>query len=186
MIHYSLHCADAHEFDGWFPSAAAFERQADSGQISCPTCGDTRITRALMAPALSRKSNSRPDASPPVAPPPVAPAPVAPAPVAHATPEPSPAPPLAAVPAAPAQPSAAGQVAMLPDALRVALQKLRAEVEKRAEYVGGAFADEARRIHEGDSAARPIYGEATDAEAQALAEDGIEVARIPWVPRADS
>jgi hypothetical protein len=33
---------------------------------------------------------------------------------------------------------------------------------------------------------RPIYGEATPDEAAALAEDGIDVARIPWVPRADS
>jgi hypothetical protein len=31
-----------------------------------------------------------------------------------------------------------------------------------------------------------VYGEATPDEAAALAEDGIDVARIPWVPRADS
>jgi hypothetical protein len=32
---------------------------------------------------------------------------------------------------------------------------------------------------------RPIYGEATEEQAESLAEDGINVARIPWVPRAD-
>ena len=167
MIHYSLHCADGHEFDGWFPGAAAFEQQAAAGRISCPSCGNTGITRALMAPALPRKANTR--AEPPAAPPASAPAQAAPAPVPATIPSP-----------------AANPVAMLPDALRVALQKLRSEVEKHADYVGPGFADEARRIHNGEVAARPIYGEASEAQAEALAEDGIEVARIPWVPRADS
>jgi hypothetical protein len=74
----------------------------------------------------------------------------------------------------------------LPDQVRVALQRLRAEVEQKCTYVGGNFAEEARRMHEGEVPAKPIYGEATPAEAEALAEDGIDVARIPWVPRADS
>ena len=48
-----------------------------------------------------------------------------------------------------------------------------------------AFADEARRIHRGETEKRNIYGEATPEQAEALAEDGIEVAQVPWVPRAD-
>ena len=52
-------------------------------------------------------------------------------------------------------------------------------------YVTAADAEEARRIHRGESERVGIYGEATPDQAQALAEDGIEVARIPWVPRAD-
>jgi hypothetical protein len=66
-----------------------------------------------------------------------------------------------------------------------ALQKLRAEVEKNCEHVGPSFADEARRIHNGESERRPIYGEATADQAEALTDEGIMVARIPWVPRAD-
>ena len=73
----------------------------------------------------------------------------------------------------------------LPDHLRAALQRLRAEIEKSCDYVGPGFADEARRIHRGESAARAIYGEASGEQAEQLAEEGIEVARIPWVPRAD-
>jgi hypothetical protein len=73
----------------------------------------------------------------------------------------------------------------LPDEMRAMLQKLRAEVEKNCDYVGENFADEARRIHNGESDKRGIYGEATPEQAEALADDGIEVARIPWVPRAD-
>ncbi len=80
---------------------------------------------------------------------------------------------------------ATSKSAVLPDAVRAALQRLRAEVESRCDYVGPAFADEARRIHNGESTRTGIYGETTPEQAEALAEEGIEVARIPWLPRAD-
>ena len=73
----------------------------------------------------------------------------------------------------------------MPDQVRAMLQKIRAEVEKNCDYVGEKFADEARRIHRGESDKRGIYGETSPTEAEALAEEGIEVSRIPWVPRAD-
>ncbi len=73
----------------------------------------------------------------------------------------------------------------VPDQVRAMLQRLRDEVERNCDYVGDAFADEARKIHTGESEARGIYGESTPEEAEALAEDGIEISRIPWVPRAD-
>ena len=58
MIHYSLLCSSDHEFDGWFKDSAAFERQAKRGLVECPNCGDTGVTRALMAPAVPRKGNT--------------------------------------------------------------------------------------------------------------------------------
>lgn len=73
----------------------------------------------------------------------------------------------------------------LPAHIRAGLQKMRAEVERNCDYVGTDFAAEARRIHDGESAPRGIYGESTVEQAEALAEDGIAVSRIPWVPRAD-
>ncbi len=73
----------------------------------------------------------------------------------------------------------------VPDHVRAMLQKLRADVERNCDYVGPGFADEARRIHNGESDKRSIYGESTPEQAEALADEGIEVARIPWVPRAD-
>ena len=77
--------------------------------------------------------------------------------------------------------------AAVPAHLRAALQRIRSEVERQCDYVGPRFAAEVRRQAEGETpSARPIYGEATPEEAAALAEDGIDVARIPWVPRADS
>jgi hypothetical protein len=65
------------------------------------------------------------------------------------------------------------------------LQRMRAEIERNCDYVGPDFAEEARRMHSGASERRGIYGEASDSEADALREEGIEVARIPWVPRAE-
>ena len=73
----------------------------------------------------------------------------------------------------------------VPDKVRAVLQRLRAEVERNCEDVGADFAQEARRIHRGESERRAIYGDATPEQAETLADEGIEVARIPWVPRAD-
>ena len=66
------------------------------------------------------------------------------------------------------------------------LKALAEKMRENADYVGDKFADEARKIHEGESEARGIYGEATEAEHEELIEDGIEVARVPWVPRGDA
>ena len=41
------------------------------------------------------------------------------------------------------------------------------------------FADEARRIHYGETDERDIYGEATTDEADDLTEEGIKVFRLP-------
>ncbi len=67
-----------------------------------------------------------------------------------------------------------------------AMRDLRKHVEETCDYVGPSFAQEARKIHNGETEERSIYGEATTAEAQTLSEDGIRVQRIPWVPREDA
>jgi hypothetical protein len=66
-----------------------------------------------------------------------------------------------------------------------ALGELRRRIEATSEDVGRDFAEEARAIHEGSAPERPIIGEATGAEARALIDDGIPVARLPW-PAAKS
>lgn len=66
------------------------------------------------------------------------------------------------------------------------LVELRRHVEKNADYVGPKFADEARKMHYGEKSRRNIYGEASNKEAKELSEEGIEFARIPWMPRHDS
>lgn len=59
---------------------------------------------------------------------------------------------------------------------------LKKHVEENCDYVGDAFAEEARRIHYGETEHRDIYGEATPDEARELIEEGVEVAPLPVVP----
>lgn len=63
-----------------------------------------------------------------------------------------------------------------------AMARVRAHVEDTFDYVGDAFAREARAIHEGKSEDRGIYGEATAAEVKGLVEDGVPVAALPPEP----
>jgi hypothetical protein len=63
-----------------------------------------------------------------------------------------------------------------------AMAKVREHVEENFDYVGDAFAREARDIHDGTAEHRDIYGEATPAEVAALKEDGIAVAPLPGKP----
>ncbi|MBV0912665.1 DUF1178 family protein [Anianabacter salinae] len=62
------------------------------------------------------------------------------------------------------------------------LRKMRAEVEKNAEYVGTDFARQARAIHDGERDSKPIWGEARPDEARRLIEDGVPVAPLPFMP----
>jgi hypothetical protein len=90
-------------------------------------------------------------------------------------------------PEAPAPVAAPEKVATgrMPAQVIAALQKIRAEVEKTCDYVGPDFADQARAMHRGEVDPKPIYGETTEEQAESLEEEGIAVAKIPWVPRAD-
>ena len=61
-------------------------------------------------------------------------------------------------------------------------QAVRDHVEENFDYVGDAFAREARDIHEGKSEERGIYGEASGAEVKKLMDDGVPVAPLPQGP----
>jgi hypothetical protein len=70
--------------------------------------------------------------------------------------------------------------------IRKQLMELRSKIEANCDYVGNKFAEEARRIHYGETERRDIYGEASDDEAKELHDEGVEFARVPWLPRQDS
>ena len=159
MILYRLRCSKGHEFDSWFKDSKSYERQEKKSLIGCAVCGDARIGRAIMAPRIG-KGGQAVDAEMPAAP--------APAPMP-----------------APEQQQMAALAKHMPKELREALLKAREQVEKNCEHVGEQFAEEARKIHYGESDKRGIYGETTDKEAEALAEEGIEFGRLPWVPRGN-
>ncbi|MBL8382250.1 MAG: DUF1178 family protein [Burkholderiales bacterium] len=87
--------------------------------------------------------------------------------------------------AAPAPNDAEQGVAML-DARQRAVLELVQRVVASTEDVGRKFPEEARRIHYNEVPARAIRGVATAAEAKALAEEGIDVAHLPFPVAAKS
>lgn len=66
--------------------------------------------------------------------------------------------------------------------LREKIREFREFVLRNSNYVGDQFAEEARRIHFGESEKRSIHGEATGEDVRSLLEDGIEVHPIPVLP----
>jgi len=164
MISFNLVCDKGHGSEAWFKDGASFERQAKKGLVTCAQCGSAKMRKAVMAPAIAgtkrtRKGSGR-DAEP------------APAPAAL----PAPTPEVLAKPAS--DPQAA--------ALMQQLRELRRKIEESSDYVGDKFAEEARKMHYDEVEKRSIHGEASDDEAKALADEGIEFARVPWVPRTNS
>lgn len=160
MILYALRCAEGHQFDAWFRNGGAYDALAAAGDVLCPICGSSRVDKAPMAPRIGKSRGD--DVQPPA----MADSPRDIVEVAEA------------ITPAPADVEAA--------AMRQALSALRAHVEASFDYVGERFPEEARRIHYNETPARPIYGEATPAEAEALQEEGVTLRRIPWLSRSDS
>ena len=165
MIRYRLKCEKRHEFEAWFASGAAFDRQAKRGQVTCPRCGTAKVQKTLMAPSIIKGVKRKRAAKAPEK-----------APDSRAGRAQPPAPP----PQSCLRPrlhrlAAHGELAK-------AMRKLRAEIESKSEYVGPRFSEEARKIHYEEAPARGIYGEATREEAQALSEEGIEFFPLPSLP----
>ncbi len=63
--------------------------------------------------------------------------------------------------------------------MRQFMTGLRKYVQDNADYVGPNFAEEARKIHYGETEHRHIYGEASLEEAKELVEEGVDVAPLP-------
>jgi hypothetical protein len=165
MIRYALICDNAHEFESWFPTSASFEEQARRGFVSCPVCDSSKVERAIMAPNVARTDRDGPARHQDIEPPPVQPAGGASAGAAPAT----------------------APVALMGEkeiAFRQMLVALHQHVAETAENVGGRFADEALKIHHGESDSRPIYGEATSEDARMLHEEGVAFLPLPRLPGA--
>lgn len=172
MIVFTLQCSNDHAFEAWFRDGATYAAQAAAGEVSCPLCADTDISKAPMAPRINKGGMADPgeakDAN---------------GPEQLAAPEEQPA--QARVPAP-------GEKAMMDPRmrelakLRAAMLSLKKMVQDNCDYVGSEFADEARRIHHGEAEERAIYGEATEEEAEELADEGVPVGRIPWPTESDA
>jgi hypothetical protein len=71
LIAYSLICAGGHTFEGWFASGATYDVQAAAGTLTCPMCGERRVAKGVMAPAVKTsitKKKGRSDSVPAQAP----------------------------------------------------------------------------------------------------------------------
>ena len=62
------------------------------------------------------------------------------------------------------------------------MRELSRKVRENADYVGDQFAEEARKIHFGETEARGIYGEASKEDVHSLIEDGVDVMPLPVFP----
>ncbi len=153
MIRYALICDNEHDFEGWFKDSASFDTQVKAKVVSCPSCGSTKVSKALMAPAVrsSKKKSAQ--------------AVVDTSEAAESS---------EAVPMATANPSHAELIATL--------RKLKKHVVDNSEYVGERFPEEARKIHYEESEARSIYGEASLEDAKKLLEEGVDLAPLPVLP----
>jgi hypothetical protein len=170
MILYRLRCSEGHEFESWFKDSKTYERQEKKSLIGCPVCGAAKVERALMAPRLGRSGKGKGGQDQPIE--------------AQAG-GPVPAPRSMPDGPTPEQQQMAALARHMPKELREALLKVREHVEKSCDHVGDKFADEARKIHYGESEKRGIYGQTSEEEAEALAEEGIEFGRLPWIPRGN-
>ena len=60
MIVFNLNCSDcASSFEGWFENTKDYNKQIRKGLLTCPSCNSTQITKGLVAPNVSKKSNSK-------------------------------------------------------------------------------------------------------------------------------
>jgi hypothetical protein len=155
MIRYALQCAKSHAFESWFRDSTAFDEQSAAGQITCPVCGSDDVSKALMAPAVrtSRKRGSG---------------------EARETVVAEPAPSQAPVPVALADEQTLK--------LRTMMRAFRDHLVANSADVGPKFAEEARRIHDGEAEGRAIRGQASPEEVRSLLDDGIDIMPLPVLP----
>jgi hypothetical protein len=155
MIIFDLRCRKAHVFEAWFGSSDDYADQQKRGLLSCPVCNDTRIEKALSPINVGAKSNQKIN-----------------------------------LPAKrePTQVVAHGDVPDMPTpeqmkAMMQAMAEVQAKVEATHEDVGDKFVDEVRAMHHGEIDERPILGDASMADAEALQGEGIDVLPLPFKRR---
>lgn len=164
MIRYALQCERGHAFESWFQDSASYDKQAKRGLVSCPICNSVKVEKSIMAPQIPRKGRTaeqrageekvvRAGARPKKA-------------AAETAPAPAPEPLMMAQEAE----------------FRAKLKELRDHIKANADNVGAQFPEEARKMHYGEIEHRPIYGDASPAEAKALIDEGVEVMPLPVLP----
>jgi hypothetical protein len=183
MIKYQLICDLTHEFEGWFHTGAAFDAQNEAGLVTCPVCDSVKVRRALMTPNLASPKRRRDEMS--------------------RLPEAGTAHQLGA--ATPFYQAASGQTEFVqtasahaatskPDLSNASpsqaafgeaitqLRQLQRKIKSECRDVGADFTTEVRKMHNGDSEPENIYGHSSAEERESLADEGIDVMTLPWLP----
>lgn len=142
MIKYSLICECGYQSEAWFASIASYDEQKQKGLVECAVCGSKNVNKAIMAPAIKKRTDN--------------------------------APPIGAIADA-----GTNAESLVPEPIKEIMKGWREHISKNYDYVGDSFANEARAIHDGESEARPIYGETTPKEARELIEEGISITPLP-------
>jgi hypothetical protein len=187
MIKYQLICDLTHEFEGWFQTGAAFDAQNEAGLITCPVCDSVKVRRALMTPNLASPKRRRDDvrrlpmaeaghqahhqAGTNAPSSQAASGQTASAHVAASKPDPS----------KPASAQATPSQAALGEAI-AQLRQLQRKVKSECRDVGTDFATEVRKMHYGDSEPENIHGHSSAEERESLADEGIDIVTLPWLP----
>ena len=159
-----LQCVQQHVFEGWFGSEVDFQDQLGRGLVQCPLCGDATISKRLSAPRLNlgsareksadgeREQSREPSGNP-----------------AHGASREG-----SREEAAPARQDLVTGPQADP-ALAAAWMAIAKRIIANTDDVGDKFAEEARKIHYGETKERSIRGKASADETQALLEEGIAV-----------
>jgi hypothetical protein len=146
---FDLQCSAHHSFEGWFGSEADFVGQLARQLVQCPVCGDAQIEKLLSAPRLNLGRAQLPQTE-------------------------------SADSAVPAATSVNDVVLAAPQTeVTQALLRMAKAMLEQTQDVGSQFAEEARKIHYGESQARAIRGQATPQQTRDLLEEGVQV--IPFV-----
>lgn len=150
---YNLQCSAQHMFEGWFGSDEDYTSQCERGLLACPLCGDTAVHKLPSAPRLNLGVEPPRDE-------------VHPLQEAQTVPS-------------PAAERGGDAEALNAQALQAAWLQAARRIVAETEDVGERFAEEARRIHYGESEERGIRGKTSAEERQALKDEGIGVMTLP-------
>jgi hypothetical protein len=169
----NLQCGGMHTFEGWFGSEEDYQSQRERGLVACPLCADTEVRKLPSAPRLNLGA-TEPRQSKPVS------QESSSATTDAVTPSTN-------LPARPTAETVASSLAQVhpetAEMVQEAWMKMVKHVIANTEDVGQNFAEEARKIHYGESEERNIRGQASVEETKDLLEEGIDVLPLP-VPDA--
>ncbi|MGE4324395.1 MAG: DUF1178 family protein [Sphingobium sp.] len=152
MIVFDLKCDGAgHVFEAWFGSSEDYADQQARALLSCPICGDMSVSKAVMAPAVAPKGNRGGAVSG-----------------------------KAKGDASDGTPVITGEHAVRMRAMMEALAQTQSKMLEGSNWVGRAFAEQARAMHYGEQDHAPIHGEVAPDEASALLSEGVAVTPLPF------